>query len=154
MNIEAFRNLDKKEVAILVATPVLITVLIAGADDNIDNDEKTWASKVIDYRTHVGDTDLHEYYNLVDLNFESHMEVAINEYMTIEKATRTMQISEELKELNPILAKVDKAYAEELVESWRSFARQIAKASGGFLGFGSISIQEEHLIGLEMLTLA
>ena len=62
-----------------------------------------------------------------------------------------MLISDKLAKLNKILASLDNATAYALYKSFITFAEHIAKASGGFLRFGSISSQEKKWISLPML---
>ena len=66
-------------------------------------------------------------------------------------STREEEISKRLSELNVILNCLSNAVAYELYTSFTSFAKHIAKASGGFLRFGSISNEEKRWINLPML---
>jgi len=64
---------------------------------------------------------------------------------------RNAFISEKLSGLNAIFPKMSPRNAKRLHTSLTSFAKHVAKASGGFLGFGSISKVEQELIDLPML---
>ena len=60
-------------------------------------------------------------------------------------------ISGELAQLNSITPKLEASYADLLKDSWRSLAKKVAEADGGFVGFGSISKEESALIDLPMI---
>lgn len=147
--IPEFKELSQKESQLLLQTPALVTVLIAAADSQIDESETNWAEKVVGYRQKIGEKDLFEYYEAVDENFKA----TINALTSDNKGTqeRIANITTTLETLNTILPKLDTEFAAKLVKSWRSLALQVAKSSGGFLGFGSISAQEKQLMGLSMI---
>ena len=128
----------------------MITVLIAGADEHIDEAEKTWAAKVVKFRK-SGSTDmLHTYYEEIDQNFESTLNDLIKVSGDNAKSRKEI-IGNELSKLNVILPKIEQNYAKELIESWKSLAVHIAKTSGGILRFGNISKEEKELIELPMI---
>lgn len=60
---------------------------------------------------------------------------------------------EEIEKLNEVLALVDGLYAKALLKSWKSLAREVAGASGGFLGMLNVSYEEEHLLDLAMINI-
>ena len=147
--IPEFKQLSQEESQLLLHTPALVTVLIAAADSQIDEQETAWAKKVINYRQNIGEKDLFEYYEAVDENFDTQLDTLINDGKGTQE--RIANITNNLEQLNAILPKLDTEYTEKLVESWRSLAQQIAKSTGGFLGFGSISAQEKQLMDLSMI---
>jgi hypothetical protein len=57
----------------------------------------------------------------------------------------------ELKKLNRILPKIDKNFAVKFYQSLKDIAKNIAEASGGVLGYMSVSYAEAKLIGLRMI---
>ena len=58
----------------------------------------------------------------------------------------------QLAQFNEILPKMPHDIAGTLLESMKSFAKHIARASGGFLKIASISKEEQALIDLPMIT--
>ena len=150
MAIKALAALSEEEVKKVVEAPAVITVLIAAADDNIDEDETSWASKVVDYRKTIGDESLFDYYEASEEAFAEALSALLNEEV-VGNQERLANMTAELEALNPILKKINRLYAQKLVNSWRSFAKQVAKASGGILGFGSVSKAEEALVDLDMI---
>ena len=149
--IQQFQNLSTEEIEKMINAIPLITVLIAGADGNIDKEEKEWGAKITKIRTYSNPDVLHDFYTQVGRNFKGRLDSFID---TLPKDTnsRNLKISDELSSLNDIFPKLEIHFAAELYNSFTSFAKHVAKASGGFLGFGSISKEEKKFIGLPMLT--
>lgn len=128
----------------------LITVLIAGADGNIEKEELTWAKKIAGVREYGPPSKLHGYYQEVGVDYEEVINGLIDT-LPEDTAERTNIISERLAELNPILAKLDASLGHAYYKSFVSFAEHVAKATGGFLGFFSVGTEEKTLINLPML---
>lgn len=152
LKIQEFSNLTDSEAKQVYQAPALIAILIASADSNIHEEETGWAKKVMGYRQEVGVEALFNYYEIADTYFDEAMQAILSD----EKGTqeRIAFLETALAKLNPILAKIDGIFAVELVKSWRSFAKQVAKSAGGFMGFGSISEQEKRLMALNMIDLS
>lgn len=148
MAIKYFSALSSDEVSQLTEAPAVIAVLIAGADDNIDKKEKSWATRLVHYRTFTSDPKLHEYYETVNVRFEGHLDSLVDSW-NVESSGE--ELANKVAALKSILAKLDTEYADLLRESWRSMARKVAEASGGLVGFGSINPEEADLVDLPML---
>lgn len=140
---------DTEKSQLLEAIPA-ITVLIAGADGEIDQDEKDWAAKITNIRSFANNELLHDFYEAVGNDFESSLNAVLD---AAPKTTdqRTEFLSEKLSSLNPILAKLDPKVGHLLYKDFVSFAKHVARASGGFLRIGAISSAEKKLIPLSML---
>lgn len=146
-----FSSLSQIQSDQLKSAPSLITILVAGADGDIDHQELNWAEKLTKIRSYSDATEsLNGFYAAVDASFLEDFELALKE-LPQELSQREMVISVRLAKLNKILASLDNATAYTLYLSFVSFAEHIAKASGGFLRFGSISSQEKKWISLPML---
>lgn len=128
----------------------LITVLIAGADGNIEKEELTWAKKIAGVREYGPPTKLHGFYQEVGVDYEETVNSLIDT-LPQEANERTAVISEKLAELNPILAKLDNSTAHAYYRSFVTFAEHVAKATGGILGFFSVSSEEKSLMTLPMI---
>lgn len=152
MNINEFQQITTKEAQLLFKAPALITVLIGAADGRLDGKETSWANKVVNYREHIGDKDLFSYYHVVEENFTTQLD-AILAQEVVGSQDLIARTTTELEKTSAILRQLNHHYARKLLASWRSFARQVAKASGGFLGIGSVSVQENQLIDLPMIQL-
>lgn len=151
--LEHFKNITEKEAQLVVDSIAYITILIAGSDGQIDPDEKEWAEKITKIRSYTLPTGLKDYYALVGEHYQERLNTLIAD-LPISLESRKEEISRRLSELNIILPKLNRNFAIQLVESFRSFAKHVAESSGGFLGFASIDSKERELIGLEMIKYA
>jgi len=149
--IQQFQNLSPDECEKMINAIPLITILIAGADGKIDKEEKEWSAKITKIRTYSNPDILHDFYTQIGRNYNSRLNTLIDAYPK-DTNSRNIKISDELSQLNAIFPKLDIYFGAELYNSFVSFAKHVAKASGGFLGFGSISKEEKQFIGLPMIT--
>ena len=149
--ISQFENLNAEEVQLMYDAVPLVTILIAGADGNIDADETAWAKKLTDIRSYSYHESLREYYENVGAQFSDKL-ADYNNNLPADVAPRTEAITSKLSGLNDILPKLEQSFAFRYYESLTSFAKHVAKSSGGFLGFASISKEEANLMGLSMIT--
>ncbi len=142
--------LSKEELTQLEDAFAYITILIAGADGKIDEKEITWAEKIAHIRTFAGDERLKAFHEEVDKNLHARIETLINE-LPKDVSSRSKMISEKLAQLNHVLSSLDPYIGAYLYKGFLSFAERIAKSSGGFLSFFTISPEEKKWIGLPML---
>jgi hypothetical protein len=145
------RLLTAEEFSLLKDAYAYITVLIAGADGNIDAQELSWAEKIVQIRTFAGDERLNEFHDVVNAELPAKIKQLIAE-LPADVAARNAQISETLSGLNSILASLDPSLGSYLYKGYVSFAERIAKASGGVLSFFSIGPEERKWISLPMLS--
>lgn len=148
--IEEFKNLKEEEIGLLLKAPALVSVLIAGADDKIDNKEKNLAISLAKLKTYRARKALIEYYNEVHKHFEDQMNSLIDDLPTSAK-DRNPIIEAELATLNDILPKIEKRWSIQFYESMKDFAKQVAEASGGILNMLSISPEESKYLNLKMI---
>ena len=132
------------------AIPV-ITILIAGADGKIDDEELNWAKKLTNIRSYKEEGAMEIFYDKVNEDFTDRLDRWVNVLSSQGAKEREELLSERIANLNPILAKLEPEYGAQLYKSFVSFAEQVAKASGGFLGIGSVSKEESTLMALPML---
>jgi hypothetical protein len=149
--IQHFDNLTEEETSKMLNAIPLITILIAGADDKIDYDEKKWAIKLANIRNYSNPDELHDYYSHIGNDLAERLNKNIDE-LPENTASRQQNISERLAELNDIFPKLDPPYGAKFYASCVSFAKYVANASGGFLGFGRVSKAESEWMELPMLT--
>lgn len=148
--IEEFKNLTQEEVEVMIKTPVLVSILIAGADDDIDRNEINKAVSLSKSKQTGARPDLIEYYRVTGKDFETRLNAAINSYPS-DAAERNPLIIAELEKLNHILPKLDPNFAAEFYFSIRDAAKKIAESSGGLLGYMAIGYEESKLIDLHMI---
>ena len=147
---EYFSSLTEAQYQKLKDAVPLITLLIGGADGELDQDELAWAEKVTKIRAYKMSEDLIGFYQDVGKDYAEKLDSYLISYPREPKA-RGAAISERLAELNSILAALDPRVAYHLYRSYKSFAKHVAKASGGFLGFFAINKEEAALIKLPMI---
>ena len=127
-----------------------ITILIAGAEGKIDQKEITWAEKLAHIRTYAGDERLKSFHEDVDKRLHARIEEIISE-LPVDVTSRSKLISEKLSQLNHVLSSLDPFIGAYLYKGYLSFAERVAKSSGGFLSFFTISSEEKKWVGLPML---
>jgi len=145
-----FNALDEREYEILKDAVCWVTILVAGADGLIEKKELDWANKITGIRTYSGPKTLQDFYKEVDTNFSDKVESCIN-FLPSNTDSRNKELSEKLSELNEILPKLPPKLGFELYNSYTKLGEQVAKASGGVLGFFSVSGEEKQAIELHML---
>ncbi|MCB9033965.1 MAG: hypothetical protein H6553_09020 [Chitinophagales bacterium] len=152
MSIPQFSQLEGTEKALLFNTPAIITLLVGGVDDNLDEKEIAAAHKTIIIKSNEGDIILNEYFDFVENNFDEVLIALLNQYSGLQADVRTDVLVEMLSKLNDILPQIDALYAKALLKVWKSIAKEVANASGGFLGMMSSTYDEKHLAELGMIT--
>ena len=146
---EKFKVLSEAEFDKLKDAISLITVYIAGADGEIETEELKWAEKITSIRSYFADNDLKKFYAEVGIDFK---ERVIKYAKTLDQLeVRNQTVEQKLAELNPIMAKLKPRVGAALYKSYISLANHVAKASGGFLGFFSISAEEKAILDLKMI---
>lgn len=146
-----FDKLSKEDQDKLIEAIPLITILIAGAEGKINRTETSWASKLTEIRSYAHYHKLHSFYQAVGVHFQERIDNLIDT-LPSDVGIRTRMISDQLAELNTILKRMSIEDGAMMYKSFTSFAKHVAKSTGGFLGFGSISNAEAKLINLPMLT--
>lgn len=148
--IDQFKLLEQDEIETLFKAPILVSILIAGADNNIDNAEMKKAVSISKTKQQKARKDLIDYYKIVGSDFEDKLKILIQHY-PIDAEERNPMIIEELKALNHILPKLDKNFAVDLYQSIRDIARKVAEASGGVLGYMAVGYEESKFVELNMI---
>lgn len=147
---DGFHQLNDDEYNKLRRAIALVTVLIAGADGQIDQEEKDWALKIQKIRAYKLPERLRNYYQDVGTDYAEVVESIISNYPE-STDERQRQISNDLNQMNELLCKLDNDMGYDMYKSLLSFAKHVAKATGGFLGFGSIGPDEKAWVDLPMI---
>ncbi len=149
--ITEFGNLSDSEVELMFKTPLLVCVLLAGADNNIDQSEIQEAIDLAKKKSRKSRALLIEFYSIVAQDFEDKLKIVIQTFPS-EATQRNPLITLELAQLNSILAKIDKSFAIHFYESIKEIAQKIAESSGGMLWIkNSIGSEEAKFVGLPMI---
>jgi hypothetical protein len=141
-------KLSSSEKELVYKAPLLVCILIAGADGKIDTKELTEAIGISRQREWVK-ANLANYFGEVSQDFEDKIKMLIQAY-PYSTAQRNEQIGKELSELNLLWSKLGIDFASSLYDSMKYIAQRIALSSGGFLK--KISAEEAQLLDLPMLS--
>jgi len=145
-----FDKLNEEEVESMLKVPLLVSILIAGADNEIDNSEIKKAVDISRSKQIRARKSLLDFYQEVGENFEDKLKILIQQY-PVKSVERNPIIIDELEKVNTILPKLDKQFSTEFYESIKDIAKKVAEASGGVLGYMSIGYEESKLIDLKMI---
>ena len=148
--IEEFKDLTPEEVETMLKVPVLVSILIAGADNDIDKSEIKQAVSISKLKQVKARPGLINYYQQAGADFEDKLKVLIQQY-PVDAAERNPILIEELSKINDILPKIDSKFAIVFYNSIKDMAKKIAEASGGVLGYMAVGYEESKLIGLSMI---
>ena len=142
-----FSKLSTAEKELAYKAPLLVCILIAGADGKIDGKEMSEAIGMAQEREWVK-ANLKNYFAEVSEDFEDKIKMLIQAY-PFEAAQRNPIITNELSGLNQLWLKLDPDFSSALYQSLRYISQRIALSSGGFLK--KISAEEAQLMDLPML---
>ena len=148
--IDDLKNLSEDERTLMYRVPLLVVVLIAGADGVIDKREIQEALNIAQIKTKKARQSLLEFYREVAVDFDIHLASYIRSAPSGVKERNEVIIAE-LSKLNTILPKINKVWASQFYASIRDLAKKIANASGGVLGYLAVGFEESKLIGLSMI---
>ncbi len=147
---EALKHLSPAEKDTLFEAPVLVAILIAGADNDYDKSELQRAVELTHDKKITARRDLVEFYKVVGEGFEDKLKVKIHS-LPADAQSRNPLLIADLEKLNSILPKLEQEFANDFYWSLRGMADKIAHASGGLLGYMAVGYEESKLIGLDMI---
>jgi hypothetical protein len=150
MMIREFKKLAPHEAEFMFKAPVLVCILIAGADGKIDQKEIREALTIAGKKKESKGI-LFDYFQVVFDDFEDKLKIAIQNY-PFEAAQRNPIITEELAVLNTVWSRLNPEFSVPFYEMLLDLAKRIASSSGGWLGIKSISPQEAKFITLPMIS--
>ena len=139
-----FQKLSEEEKDFAHRVPILAAILVAGADDDVEQIEKKVAAQVTYFKGHTT-SQLKEFYTEVSEDFHEKFETMMTKYPA-NAAERNPAIREDLARLDEIIPKMDRVRGDEFVDSILSVARQVAEASGGLLGYANIKPAEQRAL--------
>jgi len=141
--IPEFEDLEQEEKNLMYSAPVIVAILIAGADGKIDRAEMREAVSITSMKKIKARQELKLFYDEVTKDFEDKFKIGISKYPS-DPTERQKIIIEELKGINGILPKLNKKFAIKFYESLKDFAKKIAESSGGILGLMSVGYEESN----------
>lgn len=144
-------KLTEEERELLLDAPVMITLLLAAADNDFDKRERAQAKDLAQFEPLFPDTpQLYPFYTEVLQRFYSRLAYWMGEYPTLAEL-RNPIIAKQLEKINDIWPKLSTDFATSLYKSFLRWARLMAEASGGFFGYFTISPAERQWVDLPML---
>lgn len=133
----------------MLKAPLLVCILIAGADGEIDRKEIKEAINVAQSKS-KGNSALTGYFREVSQDFEDKLKILVQSY-PYESTQRTPLLTQELGQINAVWKKIDQAFAVQLYQMMKELAAKVASSSGGLWGMKSVNTEEARLIQLTML---
>jgi len=146
--IKEFDNLTDSETELMLKAPVLVCILIAGADGTIDKKEIKEAIAQTQKKTKAS---LAGYLKEVSQDFEDKIKILIQSY-PYESTQRNPILIEELGQLNRIWKKLDKGFAVQVYHMLKELAQKIASSSGGLWGLKTVANEEAKFLLLPMIS--
>lgn len=148
--INIIEALPGKDQQLLYDVIPYITLLIAGADGNIDPKELEWSEKITEIRSFSSHEEWQPYYEKISGTLQSRIQELLAE-LPEDTTAQGEELSNRLSKLNDILPKLDPLDAKHFYDDLLSFAERIAKADGGVLGWFTISASEAKVVSLPMI---
>ena len=145
------RNLNDTEKQSMMNAPIHVGLLIGSVDGEVSKKELDRIEGIIKTKTFSEDNDVHYLY--VDLVKDDLSGKISTIFDTLGNTAeeRVNEATAALKGLNSILPKLNPTYALQFRDSLHDIAVEVAKASGGIFGMGSISEEEKELLNLPMI---
>ncbi len=143
-------KLHSDEQELIKKAPLLVTILVAGADGSVHNNELDKSIELIHIKSFSESSDIRLLYKEIDHDVKLSL-IAILKELPTDGVEREKRIIDQLAELNPILAKMEPHISREFYLSLKDFAFRVAQTSGGLFGFNTINYHEKEAIKLSMI---
>ena len=145
-----FNDLTEEETQRMFDAIPKIAVLVAAADDEIDDVEMQKAQQLADLRSYNNRGQLNAYYEIVHKDLTNRIR-RLHTELPENTEERQAVLAERLSHLNAVLAKLPAPYGYLYYNSFRTYAKAIAESHGGFLRFITVGPKEQKVIDLPML---
>ncbi len=145
-------KLHRDEQELVKKAPLLVSILISGADGEVDPKEINKAVKLIHTKSFAETSDIRHLYKEIDHDVESSLNLILKG-LPADPEEREKRISEELEGLNRIMEKLDLQVATDFYHSLKSFALRVALNSEGVSVMMKINHHAKELVELPMLHL-
>jgi len=143
-------QLNASEMELVYKSPILVSILIAGADGTIDRKEIKEAIRFAEKKKKRSVSSVSVLIHEIATDFEDKLKILLQSY-PYESTQRNPLIVEELAQLNMIWPKLNKAFAQEFYQTLLSIAEKIAASSGGVLGYNAVGAEEARYVNLGMI---
>ncbi len=145
-----FDRLSHEEQEFMYKAPVLVAILIAGADGEIDRNEIEEGIALAKKKQKMTSPGIMELFREISEDFEDKLKIVLQSY-PVEVSQRNALIVEELSQLNTVFPKIDREFANHYYQSICDLALKVAKSSGGLLGMNSVGEAEARYVKLPMI---
>jgi hypothetical protein len=130
--------------------PLLVSILVAGADGVIEHEEIEKAVSLIHTKSFSEASDIRHLYKDIDHDVEETLDKLLKGLPSDAKE-REKIITAELEQLNHVMTKLDGQVALDFYNSLRNFAVHVAQTSGGVFGMLKLNFHEKEVVKLPML---
>ncbi len=148
--IPQFNRLSQEEQEFMYKAPILVSILIAGADGDIDRSEIREGLAQSKKKNRNAGMELMELYRQISEDFEDKLKIVLQGY-PVEASHRNSLIAEELTRMNSLFPKLDRGFAAQYYKSICDIAMKVAQSSGGLLGMNSVGSAEARYVKLPMI---
>jgi len=148
--IPQFDRLSQDEQEFMYKAPILVAILIAGADGEIDRNEIQEGITQAKKKQKMASVEMMELYREISEDFEDKLKIVLQSY-PVEAVQRNTMIVEELSRLNSVFPRLDKNFSTQYYQSICDLAVKVAQSSGGLLGMKSIGAAEARYVKLPMI---
>lgn len=142
-------KLSSDELELVYKAPLLVCILIAGADGTIDRKEIKKAINIVQ-KKQAGADSISVLFREIAQDFEDKLKVLEQSY-PYEATQRTPLLIEDLNSLNALWPKFLQGFAKPYYDILLMLAQEVAASSGGLLGMKSIGAEEAKLVRLSMI---
>ena len=143
-------KLNESEKELVLNAPAYITILIAGADDDITDVEIRRSIQLVHIKTYSESVDIQDVYEKIDHDYEKHLNEIIDA-LPKTLSEREKVLIEKLSGLNAVFSKIDHTIGLKFYNSLLEFASYIAHAAGNVLGIDIINHREKEFVKLPMV---
>lgn len=140
-------KLENSERELLYKAPLLVCILIAGADGQMDDREIAEAVSMMRKRNWVKSS-MAAFFQELAADFEDKIKIVIQSY-PFKVEQRNQQITRELAEVNKLWRNLEPEFSVAYYDVLKRLAHGVAKSSGKF--WGKIGPEEAQLLDLPMI---
>lgn len=148
--LDHIKSLTDEEKNLVLHAPMYVSILIAGADGDINTDEKNRVLELIHTKTFSERYELRDLYQTLDINAADELRRMIAS-LPDETVERNQLLSDMIARLNHIFPRLERTFAIQLYNSLRQFASYVANADGGWWGVAAVNEAERAFVKLPML---
>ena len=148
--IAELKKLSADEQELVYKAPILVCILIAGADGTIDRKEIKEAIQFAEKKISSSKSPLSALLIQIMEDFEDKLKILLQQFPYKSK-DRNQLIASELIQLNSLWKKMDSKFAKEFFNMLVSISQRIANSSGGILGYNAVGSEEAKYVNLGMI---